>query len=996
MRPKLVFPEENNVWTVLPITQALYLIGKTLFICLLYPYPLNAQVVPDQTLPINSQVTTNGNNILIEGGTTAGKNLFHSFESFSITKVNQAVFNPASAVDNIIGRITGKSISDIDGVLRVNSNANLLLLNPNGIIFGPNSSLDINGSFLASTAKGVQFQDGSLFNATPSQPPPLLTISQPTGLQFSGPQTGQIVVQGRLAVPPSQTLALVGSNVLFNGGTAIAESGRIEIGSVSKGTVTLTPSTIGWHLGYSQVQGFSDIQMLSESAILNPNSVSNPLGGIQVQGRQIRLSQSEIRAQTLSDQPGADINIDATQSLDIGGEVDNFFPFSSWVANVVEKDANGKGGRININVSNISIREGGRIQTLSLGDGSAGNVQVNADTLLLSGAASPTVNTRQEFGNNLNTRISSENFGKGEGGRVDINTASLTLLDGGRITTVVGPFASRKGGDVAVNASQFIFAKEVNPFSIDSSSNISSITFGFGDGGDVKVSTQRLHLVNGAQISTRGIKISFGNQGFTPGSGNVGNVTVKADQSITITGASQLAPDFISLLGSITNGTGKGGNVSVFTQNLTVEDGGSLSSAVFSSAINSGPRPPNIGEGNGGNLTINATKSVKVIGINNSPFNPSPSILGSFTLGPGNAGNTTVNTQQLTVLDGGQVNTGTLASGNAGRLFVNASESVLVRGRASNNLPAQIASNTLVLNEATRNTFFLPPQPTGNTGEVEIKSRQITLSNGGRIGVQHIGSGNAGELSIKADSVLLNNQGTIIAETAAGEGGNIELTVKGILQLRNNSLISTESKGLGNGGNIKINTQFLIASPFENSDIIANAFDGNGGNITINTQGIFGFASREEVTPYSDITASSQQGINGVVEINSPEVDPSQSLVELPVVVQPPEEIAQGCRPGQILGGSSFVHVGRGGLPPDPGHFLTPHTVWQDLRPHHQKRLSSIRDHPNHHSTANVRPSPPHIVEAKGWAQDSQGRIHLTPTPTQQHMPKTLATHHCG
>ncbi|MGR3277015.1 two-partner secretion domain-containing protein [Acaryochloris marina NIES-2412] len=960
--------------------------GATLSLSLLYPYPLNAQVVPDQTLPINSQITINGNNIVIEGGTTAGKNLFHSFESFSIKNTNKAVFNPAPAIDTIIGRITGKSISNIDGVIQVNSNANLLFLNPHGIIFGPNSSLDIGGSFLASTAVGVLFQDGSLFSTAQPQPPPLLTISQPTGLQFNGTQSGKIVVQGRLTVPSSQTLALVGRDVLFENGTAIAESGRIEVGSISKGTVTLSPSAMGWHLGYNQVQTFSDIQLLSESALLNPNVVSNPLGGIQVQGRQIRLNQSEIRAQTLGNLPGANINIYASESLDIGGEVNSFFPHSSWIATGVERGARGKGGHINVDAPNLSILDGGRIQTLSIGNGTAGNIRINANRLFLSGAASPTVNLRPEFGNNLNTRISSENFGQGEGGRININTGSLTLLDGGRIATAVGPFSFGKGGDITVNASRFIFAKEVNPFSIDSASNISTITFGFGDSGDVNVSTQRLHLVNGAQISTRGIKIAFGNQGFTPGVGNVGNVTVQADQSITVDGASQLAPDLLSFLGSITNGTGKGGDVSVFTQNLTVKDGGSLSSAVFSSAINSGPVPPNIGEGNGGNLTIDAA-TVNVIGINNSPFNPSPSILGTFTLGPGNAGNTTINTRQLTVLEGGQVNTGTLASGNAGRLLINASDSVLVKGRASNGLPAQIASNTLVLNEATRNAFFLPPQPTGNTGEVTIKARHITLSDGGRIGVQHIGSGNAGELSIQADSVLLNNQGAIIAETASGEGGNLDLTVKDILQLRNNSLISTESEGLGNGGNININTQFLITSPFENSDIIANAFDGDGGNITISTQGIFGFASRETVTPFSDITASSQQGISGVVEINSPEVDPSQSLVELPVVVHSPTDIAQGCRPGQTIGGSSFTHIGRGGLPSGPSRYLTPHTVWQDLRPHQQIRVSAVGNPQNTSVVVKTHQSLPQIIEAKGWAQDSQGRIHLTATSAQTHIP---------
>jgi filamentous hemagglutinin family protein len=87
-------------------------------------------------------------------------------------------------IENILTRVTGGNSSNILGKLGVLGGANLFLLNPNGILFGANSSLDIQGSFLASTASSFTFPDGSEFRATNPQVPPLLTISVPLGLQY--------------------------------------------------------------------------------------------------------------------------------------------------------------------------------------------------------------------------------------------------------------------------------------------------------------------------------------------------------------------------------------------------------------------------------------------------------------------------------------------------------------------------------------------------------------------------------------------------------------------------------------------------------------------------------------------------------------------------------------------------------------------------------------------------------------------------------------------
>ncbi|MEH1873207.1 filamentous hemagglutinin N-terminal domain-containing protein [Nostoc sp.] len=293
-----------------------------------------AQITPDGTLPNNSNVRLEGNTFNITGGSQAGSNLFHSFKDFSVTTGSTAFFNNAANIQNIISRVTGKSISNIDGLIKANGPANLFLINPNGIIFGENARLDIGGSFFATSANSMKFADGFEFSAKNPQSAPLLTISVPVGLQF-GANSSFIKVQGNrqgkrdfdspiidtqdaLRVQPGQTLALVGGDISLTGATLKTAGGRIELGSVAgNGLVSLTATNKGFALGYDGVQNFGNIQ-LSQQAIADASGEGS--GDINIKTGILSVSgDSRLYATTNGQGSAGSIKINASNAVSFEG-----------------------------------------------------------------------------------------------------------------------------------------------------------------------------------------------------------------------------------------------------------------------------------------------------------------------------------------------------------------------------------------------------------------------------------------------------------------------------------------------------------------------------------------------------------------------------------------------------------------------------------------------------------------------------------------------------
>ena len=182
-------------------------------------------ITSDGTL--GTTVARSGNLYNINGGTIKGTNQFHSFGQFSVGTGDIASFNgPANAtIQNILSRVTGGTRSEIDGTLRSTiSGANLYLLNPSGILFGPNAQLDVSGSFHATTADYIGLADGVRFNAVPSSADNLLTTAPPAAFGFLTSNPAPIDVQAGvfdfdarftnvLQVPAGKTLSFVGGPI---------------------------------------------------------------------------------------------------------------------------------------------------------------------------------------------------------------------------------------------------------------------------------------------------------------------------------------------------------------------------------------------------------------------------------------------------------------------------------------------------------------------------------------------------------------------------------------------------------------------------------------------------------------------------------------------------------------------------------------------------------------------------------------------------------------
>jgi large exoprotein involved in heme utilization and adhesion len=293
----------------------------------------------------------------------------------------------------------------------------------------------------------------------------------------------------------------------------------------------------------------------------------------------------------------------------------------------------------------------------------------------------------------------------------------------------------------------------------------------------------------------------------------------------------------------------------------------------------------------------------------------------------GDSGGIDLTTTNLSLTRGASVDTTTFGSGNAGAITIKASGTISADGEGT------ILAN--VETKASSGIF----STAGDTGEgnaagININTNNLSLTKGAEISVESSGQGNAGNLFIQANSLALENGASLLASTPIGTGGNITLQIADNLTLRDNSTISAQATEDANGGNIDINADFVIAFPNQNNDIIASAEQGNGGNIDISTRAIFGIEERSSIpiNNTNDLDASSEFGLDGTIAINQLDINPAETLEELPTsVIDVTRSIAQSLC--QQLKGSEFIVTGTGGIAPNPSQVRGPMKLYKIGQP---------------------------------------------------------------
>ncbi|WPL11291.1 two-partner secretion domain-containing protein [Thiorhodovibrio litoralis] len=721
-----------------------------------------------------------------ELGKTHGNNLFHSFQQFNIPTDQSATFTGPDNIQNVIGRVTGGQASNIDGALRSEvGQADVFLINPSGVVMGPNATVDVPASLHVSTADELRFQDGSRFSA--SEPgASTLTMAAPEAFGFLGQQpAANLHLNGsQLQVQPSETLSLSAGDIGIQGSgeqlaSLAAPGGTLRLEALG---ATATAVLIDPPAPPADPSLAPGLPHLGQLAIADADLDTSGDGGglIVLKAGQASLTNALLIAENQGER-------DATGgiSANFGGA---FEILGSWL---YTDTAAGRGGQVWVRAGQMYLDNGAQIASDAYAEGDAGSVKlVVADLLeVLNGAV-----------------ISSSTFAEGNAGGLDIAAGAARLDDGGLEGQFTGllssaqPDSSGDAGSVKLVVADLLevlngakissdtFA-EGNAGSLDIAAGAARLDGGglelftgltssaqpdsSGDAGSVKlVVADLLEVLKGAEISSS-----------TFAEGNAGGLDIAA-------GAARLDDGGLDLFTGLTSSaesdsSGDAGSVKLVVADLLeVLNGAQISSSTFA-------------EGNAGSLDIAAGAAC----LDGGGLGLSTGLASSAQPGSsGDAGSVKlVVADLLEVLNGAVIFSGTFAEGNAGSLDIAAGAARLDGG----GLEGQF---TVLASGANRNS-------SGDAGSVKLVIADLLeVLNGAQISSSTFAEGNAGSLDIAAGAARLDGGGlelfTGLTSSAqpdsSGDAGSVKLVVADLLEVLNGAEISSGTFAGGNAGSLDI------------------------------------------------------------------------------------------------------------------------------------------------------------------------------------------------
>ncbi len=906
--------------------------------------PVAADITTDGTL--GPETALAGPDFVIDQdlGRRAGGNLFHSFKRFGIDSTESATFTGDNDIARVISRVTGGETSNIDGVLRSTiGQADFYFINPAGVIFGPNASIDVPAAFHVGAAGQLRFKDGAVFDAIDLEAS-TLSISTPDSFGLLNGQQATVTVNGSaLDFNADTEVSLHANDIVISSGELVIESGRLVLNAQQELTIDDSALDVsGPGAGLIALQG-KQTRISGSEVWANNTGINDALSdtGININSETLVIGTGSIAADADFAGDAADIVIDSGQIwITDGGEITS------------DSFAQGDAGAIIIDADESMEINRGSITSDAFSTGNAGEILVNAQSLTIDGEGDT-------------ASINSDTFDAGVAGDITINVEQLlSIINGGEITSDTFSFSSGDAGLVVVKAGELIIDGQQNEsftgissdsllasghagevrieiegnLSITNNGVISSDTFSIGDAGNVDV------VVDGDLLISRGGAISSDtasegdaglvvvkageliidgqqNESFTGissdsllASGHAGEVRIEIEGNLSITNNGVISSDTFSIgdagnvdvvvdgdllisrggaISSDTASEGDAGEINVRVgRQLTLNDGGAISSDALAGSI-----------GDAGEITLTTREALKIV---------NGGLVSSTTFAQGEAGVITVNTPLLTI-DGDETGIFSTATedsfGQAGDIFINAGKVKMANG-------AEISIESFAdIDPAAVDDIVLT--------QLEVNADKVKLKSGASINAGSSGNVPASFLDINITDLLILDNSTITTSANEADGGDI--SISGGSTALYDSKITTSVAGQGDGGDIKLDSDVLVL----NGGFIQANTEGIGalgGDITNNSQ--FLISNRNQLIIGGDIPLMSTPGVNviqaaapdglsGLILTTSPEIDISGSISGLSSDLLDLVSIGDShCRRSGRT--SSLVNLGKGGMKSTP------------------------------------------------------------------------------